>query len=114
MAHSNNLRRTSGTTGLTKKSGIHEDVVRRVASLFSLLDDPTRIKVILAVADGEKCVGDIAKEVNSSDSAVSHQLRILRDSRVVDYRKEGRMSMYRLCDDHIKNILEQSLDHARE
>lgn len=82
--------------------------------MFGVLSDPTRVKTILAIADNEMCVGDIADVVGVSDSAVSHQLRILRNMRIVEYRREGRMAFYSLRDEHIKKILEQSLDHASE
>lgn len=91
-----------------------EDVIRRTAELFGVLSDPTRLKIINVLSRAELCVGDIAKTVEVSDSAVSHQLRVLRNMKVVEYRREGKMAMYSLKDKHIRKILEQSLGHVQE
>ena len=101
-------------TGFTSATAVPECVVRQVADFFSVLGDPTRVKIILCIASGETSVGDIAEAVGASDSAVSHQLRVLRNMRVVDYRKVGRMTLYSLRDEHIREILGQSIDHAAE
>ena len=93
---------------------IPEEMIRRTANLFKVLGDPTRVKIISALSKETLCVGDIADLVGVSDSAVSHQLRILRNMGIVEYSKEGKNVIYSLQDDHIKKILEQSLDHAAE
>ena len=91
-----------------------EGIIRRTAELFGVLSDPTRVKIFLALSQAELCVGDLARLVGVSDSAVSHQLRILRNMGLVDYRKEGKMAFYSLSDEHLERILEQSLDHVSE
>ncbi len=88
--------------------------IRRTAELFRVLSDPTRVKIILALSRAELCVGDLASVVGASDSAVSHQLRILRNMGMVDHRKEGRLALYSLSDEHLKKILQQSLAHVSE
>jgi DNA-binding transcriptional ArsR family regulator len=93
---------------------VKEDIAKRTANLFKVLGDPTRVKIISALAGEDLCVGDIADLVGASDSAVSHQLRILRNMGIVEYSKEGKNVIYSLQDDHIRKILEQSLDHAAE
>ncbi len=88
--------------------------IRQTADLFRVLSDPTRVKIIYVLSRAELCVGDLAEVVGVSDSAVSHQLRILRNMGLAEYRKEGKMTFYSLHDEHIKRILQQSIDHVRE
>jgi DNA-binding transcriptional ArsR family regulator len=91
-----------------------EGVIRKTAELFGVLSDPTRVKIILALSKAELCVGDLAKIAGVSDSAASHQLRVLRNLSLVDYRKEGKQAFYSLSDEHMEKILEQSMDHVSE
>ncbi len=91
-----------------------EGIIRKTAELFGVLSDPTRVKIILALSEAELCVGDLAYIVGASDSAVSHQLRTLRNMGLVDHRKEGKLTLYSLSDEHLKTILEQSLAHVSE
>lgn len=91
-----------------------EELYRRTAELFGVLSDPTRIRIVHALSQDEMCVGDLAKLVGVSDSAASHQLRILRNLGLVSYRREGKKAVYFLCDGHLERILEQSLAHVRE
>ena len=91
-----------------------EGIIRRTAELFGVLSDPTRVKIFLALSQAELCVGDLARLVGVSDSAASHQLRILRNMGLVDYRKEGKLAFYSLSDEHLKRILKQSIDHVSE
>ena len=91
-----------------------EELIRRTAELFGVLSDPTRVKVVHALSRSELCVGELARLVGVSDSAVSHQLRILRNLGLVSYRREGRKAVYSLSDEHLERILEQSLEHMRE
>ncbi len=93
---------------------MEEGIVRKTAELFGVLSDPTRVKMIIALSKAELCVGDLAHIVGASDSAVSHQLRTLRNMGLVDYRREGKQAFYSLQDKHLKRILEQSIDHVRE
>jgi len=87
----------------------------RVASTFSLLADTTRTRILhaLSLAD-ELCVCDLALLLGISQSALSHQLRLLRSHRVVQRRKAGRIVYYRLADDHIRHVFADGLRHARE
>ncbi|MBN1289111.1 MAG: helix-turn-helix transcriptional regulator [Actinobacteria bacterium] len=91
-----------------------DDVIRQTSDLFGVLSDPTRVKIIYLLSREELCVGDIAGLVGVSESAVSHQLRVLRNLGIVNYRREGKMSFYALRDEHIEKILEQSMDHVKE
>lgn len=91
-----------------------EELIRRTAELFAVLSDPTRVKLIHALSRAELCVGELAELAGVSDSAVSHQLRILRNLDLVSYRREGKKAVYSLSDEHLKRILEQSLAHVKE
>ena len=85
------------------------------AAIFELLADPTRARLLHALSlSSELCVCDMALLLGRSESALSHQLRLLRDRRVVTRRKEGRVVYYRLADDHIRHVLKDGLRHVRE
>ena len=85
-----------------------------LSEIFKVLGDPTRLKIVLALAKEELCVCDLATLVNLSVSAISHQLRLLRNLRLVKYRKSGKMVYYMLDDDHIESIINQALIHIQE
>jgi len=95
---------------------VHTDpaVVQALADLFSILGDPTRVRIVDALAEGELCVCDIAEHVGLSESAVSHQLRLMRSMRVVRGRREGRCVYYTLDDQHILSLFQQGLRHVSE
>ena len=106
---------------------IHEDVVDKVkstmpeeedlynlADFFKVFGDSTRIRILYALSASDMCVCDIAALLDMSQSAISHQLRILKQARLVKYRKEGKVVYYSLDDDHIKHIVEQGLIHIME
>ena len=93
---------------------LDEDKVIDLSELFKIFGDSTRIKIINALIDDELCVGDIANRVNATQSAVSHQLRILKSSKLVKYRKEGNTIYYTLDDDHVKKIFELGCEHINE
>ncbi|SEF39774.1 ArsR family transcriptional regulator [Caloramator fervidus] len=106
---------------------VHEDVVNKVkelmpkeevlydvAELFKVLGDTTRIKIICALFESEMCVCDLAAVLSMSQSAVSHQLRVLKAARLVKYRKEGKVVYYSLDDDHVKMIFDLGLLHINE
>ena len=86
--------------------------VQRLAMTFKVLGDPTRIRVLDALSKDELCVCDLAVLLEMSSSAVSHQLRVLRDARLVKYRKEGKMAFYSLDDAHVLSLFEQGLEHV--
>jgi DNA-binding transcriptional ArsR family regulator len=93
------------------------DTAMRIASLFAVLSDPTRLQVVYALLhaeSGELCVGDLATGLGRDDTTISHQLRVLRNQQIVAMRKVGRIVYYRLVDEHIRLLLELSMTHTNE
>ncbi len=90
------------------------DAVRGLADTFSALGDPTRVRILDALSHGELCVCDLAAVLSLSQSAVSHQLRLLRGLRLVRPRRDGRVVFYSLDDQHIMSIFRQTLQHVEE
>ncbi|MGE5251766.1 MAG: ArsR/SmtB family transcription factor [Bacteroidota bacterium] len=86
----------------------------RLAELFAALSDPNRLRIISTLLEGERSVGQIAASVNLSESAVSHQLRGLRQMRLVCPRKSGRQVFYSLDDDHVGRLYQMGLEHTRD
>lgn len=106
---------------------IHEDIVVRVkdklpaeetlydlAELFKVFGDTTRIKIICALFESEMCVCDLSCLLNMTQSAISHQLRVLKSARLVKFRREGKVVYYSLDDEHIKHIYDAGLNHISE
>ena len=106
---------------------IHEDVVNRVkenmpqeeilydlAELFKVFGDSTRVKILWALDESEMCVCDIAASLDMTQSAISHQLRILKQAKLVKSRREGKSVYYSLDDDHVRTIFDQGLVHIKE
>ena len=91
-----------------------EDSLLDLAQLFKLFGDPTRIKILWALSESEMCVCDLAFLLNMTQSAISHQLRLLKQSRLVKNRKEGKVVFYSLDDEHVKRIFDQGLIHVKE
>lgn len=89
-------------------------MVQALADTFRILGDPTRVRIVDALADGELCVCDIATHIGLSESAVSHQLRLMRSQRIVRGRREGRCVYYTLDDQHILSLFQQGLRHVAE
>ncbi len=89
------------------------DDVSRMADIFKALSDPTRLKIVLALLKQEHCVCDIAVICNQSDSAISHQLRVLRTLKIVKNRRDGKIMYYTIDDDHVASLIFMSLDHVR-
>lgn len=85
-----------------------------MAEIFKLLGQPTRLRILHALSVQELCVCDIAALLGASQTAVSHQLRLLRDGRLVTARRNGQMLFYSLADDHIRSVLAAAVDHARD
>ena len=85
--------------------------VAELADVFGLLADPGRLRVLVAMLEGEMCVCDLAAVAHVSESAVSHHLRLLRAHRVVHVRRTGRMAYYRLADAHVRMLLDVALTH---
>lgn len=106
---------------------IHEDIVNRVktvmpkeenlydlAELFKVFGDTTRIKILWALSEAEMCVCDLAFLLNMTQSAISHQLRMLKQCRLVKNRKEGKIVFYALDDEHVRRIFNQGMVHVEE
>ena len=88
--------------------------VEDASALLKVVADPTRLRLLSALNLAELCVCDLAAVVGISESAVSHQLRLLRAHRLVTFRKEGRIAYYRLLDQHINGLIDSAVDHVRE
>lgn len=106
---------------------VHEDVVKAVtdqmpdedqlydlAEVFKVFGDSTRIKILYVLFEAEMCVCDIAQLLNMTQSAISHQLRILKQNRLVKNRRDGKSVFYSLADSHVKTIISQGMEHIQE
>ena len=91
-----------------------EEEMLHVSELFKVLGDGTRMRILFALLTSEMCVCDISESLGMSVSAVSHQLRILRQAHLVRYRRVGKTVFYALADDHVKTILKMGLEHVLE
>lgn len=91
-----------------------EDIVFDLAELFKVFGDSTRLKILCVLLESEMCVCDIAELLNMSFSAISHQLRVLKQSKLVKFRREGKTVIYSLSDDHVRSIIDQGLEHIEE
>lgn len=105
----------------------HEDIIARVtnempeeealydlAELFKIFGDSTRIKILYVLFEAEMCVCDIAQLLNMNQSAISHQLRVLKQNSLVKYRREGKTVFYSLADEHVRTIINQGMEHISE
>lgn len=90
-----------------------EETVLLLAETFKILGEPTRVKILDVLAKREMCVCDLAQTLQMGQSAISHQLRVLRNARLVKYRKEGKEAWYSLDDDHILALFSQGLEHVK-
>lgn len=106
---------------------VHEDVVERVqkdlpddevlyelADLFRVFADTTRVKILYALFEAELCVCDLSRLTGLSQSAVSHQLRTLKDSKLVKFRREGKTVYYSLADEHVRTLIGNGMEHIME
>ena len=91
-----------------------DDEVYYLSEFFKVFADSTRIKILFVLRDGEQCVNDSAAGLEMSQSSISHQLRVLKQSRLVKFRRDGKTIYYSLADDHVVNILCQGLEHIEE
>ena len=91
-----------------------EDTLIDLAELFKVFGDSTRIKILTALESGELCVCDISTAVGMTSSAVSHQLKILKNAGLVSFRREGKTVFYALADSHVTTILDQGFEHISE
>ncbi len=94
-----------------KPTLICDETLYDVAELFKAFADTTRIKIIAVLKDDELCVGAISELINVSQSAVSHQLRVLKNSKIVKHKRVGKQILYSLDDEHIKKIYDMGLEH---
>jgi DNA-binding transcriptional ArsR family regulator len=95
-------------------AALPRDAAEPVAQWFKVLADPTRVRIVAALAQGERCVCDLAAHLAITPSALSHQLRMLRLQRIVTARRAGTTIYYRVTDDHIRAILQMTLDHLAD
>jgi DNA-binding transcriptional ArsR family regulator len=113
--------------GSCERHIIHKEVVGRVralmpadealfdlAELFKVFGDSTRVKIICALFQSQMCVCDIAALLGMTKSAISHQLRVLKQAKLVKYKKDGKVVYYSLADDHVKNLFDQGFSHITE
>lgn len=92
-----------------------EIILDNMSELFKVFADRTRVKILfLLMEKGEMCVADIAAGMNMEQSAISHQLRTLKQTRLVRYRRQGKEVIYSVCDDHVKTIFNMALEHVGE
>ena len=91
-----------------------EEILYDLAELFKVFGDSTRIKILYVLFESEMCVCDIAQLLNMNQSAISHQLRVLKQSKLVKYRREGKTVFYSLADGHVRTILDQGMEHISE
>ena len=91
-----------------------EEILYDLSELFKVFGDSTRIRILYALFEGEVCVCDLANILQMSQSAISHQLRILKINKLVKNRREGKSVFYSLADDHITTILSQGMEHIEE
>ena len=91
-----------------------EEELYDLAELFKVFGDSTRIKILYVLVERDMSVGDIAQALNMTQSSISHQLRVLKQSRLVRFRREGKNIVYSLADDHVHTIMSQGLEHLEE
>lgn len=91
-----------------------EEILYDLAELFKIFGDSTRIKILYALLESEMCVCDIAQLLNLTQSAISHQLRSLKQAKLVKYRREGKTVFYSLSDSHVRTIIDQGTEHISE
>jgi len=114
-AHSTNEPDTHRRSVSAARRAIHDtDTLIGMSETFKVLGDITRLKICLALSGREFCVSDIAVFLRLTDSAVSHQLRIMKTMRLVKYRKAGKMTYYTLDDEHIEDLIRLSARHVSE
>ena len=111
----------------TEPCCVHEETVKQVekkmpaeetlfnlAEFFKVFGDVTRVRILYALLDTELCVGDLAQLLGLSQTACSHQLRVLKNNKLVRFRREGKVVYYALSDDHVRSIIETGMEHVTE
>lgn len=100
--------------GIVNEKMPDEEVLYDLAELFKVFGDSTRIRILYVLFESEVCVCDLAEALNMTQSAISHQLRILKQSKLVKSRREGKSVFYSLADDHVRTIIAQGQEHIEE
>lgn len=100
--------------GNVRRNMPDEEVLMDLADLFKVFGDSTRVKILCALFESEMCVCDIAALLGMTKSAISHQLRILKQAKLIKNRRDGKVVYYSLDDEHVKNIFDQGLSHVAE
>ncbi len=95
-------------------AGINEDELMDLADLFKMFADSTRIKILVDLSQGEKNVSEICEDLEMNQSAVSHQLKILKNAKLLTARRDGKSMIYGLADDHVSTIIAMGKDHIEE
>ena len=90
------------------------ETIDRIAERFKAFGDPTRVQILSQLVEQELCVSDISQALELSQSATSHQLRILKQMHLIKFRREGKNILYSLADDHVRTILQMGLEHVLE
>lgn len=109
-----NCRFNTNIINMLKETMPDTDMINNLSEVFKVFGDPTRIKILWVLFDDEKCVFDISEATQMSQSAISHQLRVLKQARLVRSRRDGKKTFYSLDDEHVKRIIEQVLIHVNE
>lgn len=91
-----------------------DETLYDLAEFFKVFGDTTRIRILYALLGGELCVGDLAELLGLTQPACSHQLRVLKNSKLVRFRREGKVVFYSLSDDHVRSIIEMGMEHVEE
>lgn len=97
-----------------RRECLDDDAMMELSDLFKVFSDSTRVKILSALSEGECCVRDIADLLSMNLSAISHQLRILKQAKLVKNRKDGKTVFYSLADDHVESILRIGMEHILE
>ncbi|MCK9151184.1 ArsR/SmtB family transcription factor [Methanobacterium alcaliphilum] len=97
-----------------KNQMLSDDLIIKVTDNFKTISDPTRLKILHALSKTSLCVCDLSALLEMSQSAVSHQLRVLRDKNMVKFKKEGKMARYYLADEHVLLFIKMGIEHAEE
>lgn len=97
-----------------RSPALPQEYIQPLADIFKVLGDPTRLRILHSLMHGERCVRDIAECIQMGQSAVSHQLRILRDAHLVQFRRDGKTVYYSLADSHVFTLLSVGLEHVAE
>lgn len=107
------MKETSMQEEFDMEKELQKEFIQELAEFFKIFGDGTRICILHILLEGERNVGELAEALEMSQSAVSHQLRVLRQNDLVKYRKEGKTVFYSLDDEHVRMVLEQGMTHIR-